>query len=260
LIEKLCDENKDAVIEALGKCPHRNLYILADLLKYGFDGEEYEFYCSRDFDDGSVNWVLMKNYSTAQLVVFNDEEVSSIPDRLNGTSIIFCDDASLSSIRKYINIVKTKEGRVSLLPKDHHIAVPDSPRAVISDEFMEISNLICSDAEMGQVNVPEQLSKSMESRYAQSFGRSFVIKADGKIICHVASYAESESYVVLGGVITHPDYRGKGYATSIVKTACRYFQEEGKDLYLFWYEKEASAIYHKTGFFDVNKWCKIFIS
>ncbi len=154
LIEIVCNENKDDVIDALSKCPRRNLYILADLLKYGFDSEEYEFHCSRNFGDGSINWVIMKNYNTAQLVIFNDEEVSSIPNYLNGTSIIFCDDASLSNICKYINIIKVKEGQVSILPKDYHISVPGSSNAMISDEFMEISNLICSDAEMGQVNEP----------------------------------------------------------------------------------------------------------
>ena len=43
-----------------------------------------------------------------------------------------------------------------------------------------------------------------------NFGHNYVIQNEHEIVSHVATYAETKTYVVLSGVITNPKYQRRG--------------------------------------------------
>jgi predicted GNAT family acetyltransferase len=60
-------------------------------------------------------------------------------------------------------------------------------------------------------------------------------------------------------VMTHPDYRRGGYATSCVSGLCEVLLSEGKSLCLFYDNPAAGNIYKKLGFEDIEKWITLFL-
>ena len=48
------------------------------------------------------------------------------------------------------------------------------------------------------------------------FGRNYVVRVDGNIVAHAATYAETSYSAVIGGVITKENFRRKGYSTAVV--------------------------------------------
>ncbi len=259
MIGRIGNEDVEAVLEKLNISPCRNLYILADLIKYGPDSGTYRFFFSHSETTGAINWVMMRYLDTAQLVVFENAEIAGITDLLGDASVVFCDDRSCEIVSECLSIASIETGWVARLDKDFPVE-PGNHCISLSEDFDEIAKLICTDDVMGRINTCDALSSSIKHRYMLSFVRSYVIEADGRIVCHAASYAETHGYAVISGVITMPQYRKKGYATSVVRNICRVFQSEGKDVYLFWYKDEVSRMYHKEGFKDVLKWHKIFLS
>lgn len=78
---------------------------------------------------------------------------------------------------------------------------------------------------------------------------------DGNIACAGAmTTAETANAAVIGAVATHPDYRGKGYASRIVLSLASQLQQEGKTVFLSPKNEYAKELYHKIGFEPVATW------
>jgi predicted GNAT family acetyltransferase len=85
-------------------------------------------------------------------------------------------------------------------------------------------------------------------------GRTFCAKFGGKIAAAASTTAETKTAAMVVSVMTHPDYRRGGYATSCVYRLCRELLSEGKGLCLFYDNPAAGSIYRKLGFEDIGKW------
>lgn len=125
------------------------------------------------------------------------------------------------------------------------------------EEYDEISRLICSDAGVGGHYEPEELKEQLLTRLSESMGRNYILKRDGEIIHHAATYAELDNLAVISGVITREDYRGKGIGTLAIQKLCHDLLKEGKKPCLFYYTKQAEAFYKKIGFEEGTGWAKL---
>ena len=208
MIENLSDSSKLAAFKELKNSVYRNLYALADLEKYGCFNKEYEFVYSHD--SKGINWVVMKHADSAQVVIFNNAEIDGLCGTLASTKLLFCDPVTLEIMKPHLSIASVECGFVSCLSKEHEIVQLSDCKMAISDRYSDISALICTDDVMGRINDPVELARSFEERTNINFGHNFILQDGKRIISHVASYAEAESYAVLSGVITDPAYRGRG--------------------------------------------------
>lgn len=125
------------------------------------------------------------------------------------------------------------------------------------EEYDEISRLICSDAGVGGHYEPEELKEQLLTRLSEGMGRNYILKRDGEIIHHAATYAELDNLAVISGVITREDYRGKGIGTLAVQKLCYDLLKEGKKPCLFYYTRQAEAFYKKIGFEEGTGWAKL---
>lgn len=80
------------------------------------------------------------------------------------------------------------------------------------------------------------------------------LRKNGKIISKANIHATSENYAQIGGVMTHPDHQGKGYAKQTVSVVCKYWIERGKDIILFVRNDNEPAlkVYHAIGFQPID--------
>jgi GNAT superfamily N-acetyltransferase len=93
-----------------------------------------------------------------------------------------------------------------------------------------------------------------------------ILKEDHRIVSHVSIYPRqvytAEGYLlktgIIGGVATHPDYRNKGYATTLLRECIRIMERQEYDLSLLW--PSVADFYRKLGWeyaaqeccFDLN--------
>lgn len=97
----------------------------------------------------------------------------------------------------------------------------------------EIAYLIGIDQGLGGHYSREKLEQQIRSRICTGTGRSYVIRANEKIVAHTATYAETEKYAVVSGTIIHPDYRDRGYYPIISSYIVQQLNAEGKQSFTF---------------------------
>lgn len=124
-------------------------------------------------------------------------------------------------------------------------------------EYDEIAELICSDEGVGGHYVPKELKEQLLTRRKEAFGRNYILKRDGEIVHHAATYAELDNLAVISGVITRNDWRGRGVGTLAVRKLCYDLLKEGKKPCLFYYTKQAAGFYRKIGFEEGTGWAKL---
>ncbi len=121
----------------------------------------------------------------------------------------------------------------------------------------EIARLICTDEGLGGHYVPEEFSRQLVDRQRESFGRNYVIRREGRIVCHAATYAELDNLAIVSGVIADAACRGQGLAYRTVSRLCKDLLLEGKRPCIFYFKKEAAGLYEKVGFEEGTGWGKL---
>ena len=128
------------------------------------------------------------------------------------------------------------------------------------DELPEAAGLVAADEGIGVPYGYDSLLKQYTERMEEDFGRNYLLRGgvDNSIACHVATYAETPKIAVIGGVITSPEFRGKGVSKGVLAKLCRDLKEEGKDVFSFYYIPAAKAMHEGVGFKTKVVWAKLF--
>jgi ribosomal protein S18 acetylase RimI-like enzyme len=81
-------------------------------------------------------------------------------------------------------------------------------------------------------------------------GRTWVVRENDKVIFKVELISDTESAVYLESIWTHPDYRGRGIATTSLNELLRIFVQMGKVVAILVEPEEEAArrIYERLGF------------
>ncbi len=235
------------------------LYSYIDLKKYGISNEDLNIYYYRE--NGRITAVATAYYNGLQLFhhdcEFPIEATVSLIHELKPTIISSTTPVIDLLSSSFMGEYKVEKGFVTSLTKTTHTyEVLQVKRATYGD-LDEIAELICSDESLGGHYTVFQLREQLLTRMEEDFGRSYIIRQNGQIICHAATYAEVDNLAVISGVITHPDYRGKGLALELVTKLCEDLLSEGKWPHLFYYTKDSERLYKKIGFDSPSNWGKL---
>lgn len=83
-----------------------------------------------------------------------------------------------------------------------------------------------------------------------------LVEIDGVIVAKANLHGHTKRYAQIGGVFTHPDHRGKGYAKKCVSALCEDCFERGTERMLLFTDvanAPARAVYEKLGFQPVDR-------
>lgn len=236
------------------------LYSYIDLKQYGIQNENLQIFIYKNQD--KLTTVATKYYNGLQL--FHDKHFT-FPVQSTVSLIEKLKPSIISSTLDVIEILspvfneewEVEKGYVTSLSHTLQEDFSYSIEEAAQNDLNEISRLICMDEGLGgHYSVPE-LEAQLCTRMKEKFGRNYVIRQNGTIICHAATYAEIDNLAVISGVITHPNYRSKGYAAALVSKLCKDLLMEGKQPHLFYYTKEAKHLYEKIGFDSSSEWAKL---
>ena len=234
------------------------LYSYIDLKKFGIENPNLTVYFEET--DG-IRCSALKYYEGLQLFdaegKMDTEHTAELIKDLNSHIV----SSTVEVIEKLYPLLKDtyemEQGYVTEMLSMPVCEISEEVRQAELEEYAEIARLICSDEGVGGHYVPEELKEQLLTRLEEGMGRNYILKRDGEIIHHAATYAELDNLAVISGVITREDWRGKGVGTLAVRKLCHDLLAEGKKPCLFYYTKQAKMFYKKIGFEEGTGWAKL---
>lgn len=263
------EQDKEAILAYLKKEIADCLYMYIDIYNYGIASDNITVWLHEQ--EGQIELVAMKYYDSFQvyshkrgidvtpiLELMREHPVRMISARRDIieqlTSV--CSDYTatygavfdVSYIRRVVEVkVPVKKDTFDETEKE---AVFNVTMATVADT-REIAELICTDASFNANYDVDNLAAQLAERIRTRTGRSAIIRIDGRIVAHVATYAEAEKIAVMSGLVVLPEYRNKGVMDGLSDYMGWRLIKEGKTLYAFAISKKTiryyRAIYKECG-------------
>lgn len=218
---------------------HNCLYIYIDITHYGLDNPNMKVWTSRDAE-GALDFVVMKYHDSFQVYAMDPaRDVKDVlelivefhPARISGQKeVIERLEAVLTD--KY----KSTYGVILCRKKEQIYAIPEEKRCTFAEikDIPEVVDLLLTEKEFSEQYSKEELVEQLAERLCTSMGRSMVICEDGKMVGHMGTFAETDTFVVVSGAVVRKEFRRTGHfdilATEFYYQICR---EEKKDAYFF---------------------------
>lgn len=254
------NSDKNTILEYIGKDYGKCLYIYIDLCKYGLDNENFNAWIQYGAN-GEITAVVTEYYRGIQIyskeVNLDGKELSDFMKQKNPPIILGMKE-TIDTLKQYLPEYQEELGTVGQLKEIKSFINPKAYSAEVS-ELKEIVGILAEDEGIGKPYGFDSLYKQYKERKEEGFGRNYVLRDEktNDIICHAGTYAEISELAVIGGVITAPEYRGKGYSKETLAAICRELLDEGKDVFSFYYIPSAIKMHQGVGFEKIGDWAKL---
>ena len=228
------EKDKERILQYLQKNLQDCVYLYIDIMNYGTCTDNIRVWFQEEADE--ICLVVMKYYDSFQIYsrekLFDAEAVKALVDDYPVSMI----SGRKDMIEKIAGLCPEYEdtyGVVFLMDQYRAMQSPIEICEATEQETSEIAELICSDSEIGGHYTPENLANQLAERIRTCTGRSYIIRDNGKIIAHSATYAEAEGIAVVGGTIIAPEYRNGNYYMLLSNFMLQQLATEGKRAYTF---------------------------
>ncbi len=226
------------------------LYIYLDLIKYGLENPNMKTWIDRD--DGAIGFIVMKYHDGFQIYsrgpIQNTSEILTLieeyqPERVSGNEPVIRQLEDLCA-----NEYESSYGVIFRRTKEQLYRMPTEKRCAFANigDIPEIVDLLLTEKDFEDGYSREELINQLEDRYRTKMGRSMVIRESGKIVGHMATFAETESIAIVSGAVMHKSYRNSDHfvvlADEFYDQLCRI---EQKDAYFFSINKRQIALFSK---------------
>lgn len=208
-----------------------------------------------DEQSGKCEGAIARSGTAFILFLSNDknlDEVSSFM-RVAGAS------SALSSARYKLDIFGSKNITGSVLMKNTPFECVDNRATSVVPDIKAVYELIvkCADDNF-RPPVFEDFYVDVNHKLRHNTMRICGI-TEGDMLAAVAmTVAESANGAVLGAVACDPDYRKKGYGSSVVKNLSNILISEGKSVFLHRAKNANVSFYNNLGFTEIGKWIEYY--
>ncbi len=228
------EQDKGRVLEYLKQGLHDCLYLYIDVMNYGISSENMKVWMEEE--QGEIVLVVMKYYDSFQIYShrehFHTEGIIELI-RKYPVAMISARRSLIEQLAPGLDGYKTDYGVVYLMDKYMKIGNPKKVELAEKEDAREIAELICSDDELGGHYTVDNLAAQLAERIQTRTGRSYIIRDDGKIVAHSATYAEAEGIAVVSGTIVKVGYRNTNCYMLLANYMMQQLVEEGKAAYTF---------------------------
>ena len=260
MIAKCSNSDQQLIEEYIGERYPECLYLYLDLKQYGVESRYTSCWLQRNGE--RIDAVMLLYHTAMHLFsasnIFNVHEIVNFVEDHN-PSIICAAQKTIEKISADLmhDGYLVEYGHIGKLKKIERNSNYIPQQADIED-IDEIARLLYQDDDIGASYSYDDLKAQIKERLEQDFVRSYIIKNDGHVVCHVGTGAEISNVCTIAYCITDVRYRGKGLFSSLLAFACEELSKENKEIYSVYYPENSRLLHHKIGFFDYCKCGKLY--
>lgn len=260
MIIRFENNNIEKLFEYIGNNYGNCLYMYIDLKKYGLENDNFKIWVQYDCSEKICS--LISEYHGGFQVFsksnnFDAEEIANFIKEKNPTGISGM-KKTIDKIHNYLPDFKQEIGSVAKLfelkyaPNINAYSVP-------FDELSEVAKVVSEDENVGKPYGYQSLFEQFCERKKDKFGRNFILRdlETNNIICHAATYAELPELAIISGVLTTPEYRGKGFSKETLAALCEELISEKKEVFSYFYILPAKKMHYGVGFEKIGDWSKL---
>lgn len=260
MIRKFNEEDRHTILDYAYGRERENLFVIGNLNRpTPFENAVYLGYFKGEALSGMATFFkifgnLVLNFddehAAADLVDVARKQALPIRDVANFRRYAV---PTLSHLKRHGIEPKTiSEQSVMELQREHFIDFSkDVARQALPDDVDDIAKLhrLPDEPSNPDTQVTDHERRSIRPE------ETFVIRHNNMLVSTVNLHGTSKNYFQIGGVVTHPSHRGKGYAKQCVSALCRHCFLHGKTAgILFTANDNAAArhVYAALGFRPVD--------
>jgi predicted GNAT family acetyltransferase len=253
MIRQLSAADQAAMLACAGREPEMNLFIIGDVENNGVVSDVQRLWGEHD-SAGRLTAVLKQYHDYLVLYAPGDcnragfvKLMRTLDFRaLSGT------EASLAPFLEVFPFRQTK--------RTHLCRLADAGR--INTRPVAVPVLPLRPEDIGQMvdlyaRIPEfstQMPELARSELAAGHSHGYWIEQNGAMAAVARTTAENSRSAMIVGVATHPDFRGRGFATDVMAHLSRSLFATGRTACLCYDNPEAGRIYHRMGFELVGRY------
>lgn len=223
-----------------------SIYPYANFLKYGTSKECFTLYVSGDC-------FFTKYHDSVQVCskTINGNDAKEIAAFIVNNNIRMVSGSTdcMSAIFPLINKGRIEHGLIFSLKPFAPLNTHKVEYAKTREEFTQIAKLVCkaNSNNKGYYGL-EQYFDQIYSRFSEGYCRNWIYKFDNKIVGHVATYAETPLYGVIGGLAVDDNYRRQGIAKRLLSSSIDALIKEKKEVFAFCYKENLVEFYNSISF------------
>lgn len=232
-MKKATSSDKERILQFLKVDVDNCIYMYIDLLFYDFVQPEIDVWIH---EKEEIELVVLRYYDSFQiysrsLTVAIDPIVELI--RQKQVKMISGPKWLVEKIAPDCPAYETTYGSVfRLIP--YEVPLNEAGIEVATkNDAVGIAQLLFEDKEFAANYQFDTLVKQLEDRIETKAGRSLIIRRNGNIVAHVATYAECEGIAVISGSIVKKEYREENLFTQLNDYCCSLLHSEGRCVYSF---------------------------
>ena len=253
MIRQLSEADQEAVLAFVGREPEVNLFIIGDVENNGMVSDVQRLWGEHD-SAGRLTAVLLQYHDYLVLYAPGD-----------------CDRAGLVKLMRTLAFRALSGAEASLAPfleafpfrqikRTHLCRLADARR--INARAVAAPVLPLRPEDVGQMmdlyaRIPEFSAQKPElarSELTAGHSHGFWIEQNGAMAAVARTTAENSRSAMIVGVATHPDFRGRGFATAVKARLSCFLFAIGRTACLCYDNPEAGRIYHQIGFELVDRY------
>lgn len=212
------------------------LYMYIDIAKYGLDNPNMKVWF--DADTRGIKLVVMKYYTSISVYTDVAEwDADFVADLIRQESV-----GSVTGKKELIEKLfercksdyNVSYGAVYKFEKHHEFDCDELIEEATLEDTIEIAKLITQDEDIGGYYEVTNLADQLAERMRTNMGRSYIIREDGRIVAHIASYAEFDKLATTSGLIVdHAARSGAVYGSVLESYLVKRLKEDGFEIYTF---------------------------
>ena len=245
------------LIENIADC----IYMYIDIKKYGLENPNMKVWIERDRKTNQLLSVVMKYYNNIQLYAqgntWNQECLIQLL-RKEKASMISGKEEMIQALALPLETQYNNTfGMVYQIEAYREFDEVENIIYAKIEDMPEIASLIYSDDLFHENYQEKVLEEQLTERFLTGMGRNIIIRQDGKIVAHIATYAEFENIAITSGLIVHTDYRKSGLGFLIESFLINELLREEKLVYTFVLEPKRVALLNAIGAKPVSRYGKL---
>lgn len=251
MLRYIKENEVDAVLKYLKEDIPNCIYMYTDIFTYRLSNPNMKVWIEEPEDGKTYNLVVMKYHDSFQLYARRE------PWDIDGVCKLI-DEYQIQMINGSIEMIKSLEpiyrgkyhytsGTIFRLNSCEQIETEEKPEIATVDDVPEIAELLAQDEYYNESYTKEELERQLRERITTGMGRSCIIRKDGKIVAHCASFTEADGIAVSAGTIAHKDYRGHKLGLVVENYMNRHMNANGFQWYGFILEEPRVEKFKELG-------------